>query len=150
LIADERSGAFSATHAGWRGTLASIVARTVERMQQAHGSRPEDLHAALGPAISAAVFEVGPEVLLEFRNSFDYAEELISDPQPGGNGHLNLNLANVRQLIDCGVREDRIYDSALCTWLRNDLFFSFRRERGNEEPVGRLMGVIGRERGFEI
>ena len=68
LIADERSGAFSATHAGWRGTLASIVARTVERMQQAHGSRPEGLHAALGPAISAAVFEVGPEVLLEFRN----------------------------------------------------------------------------------
>jgi purine-nucleoside/S-methyl-5'-thioadenosine phosphorylase / adenosine deaminase len=150
LIADERSGAFSATHAGWRGTLAGIVARTVERMQQAHGSRPGDLHAALGPAISAAVFEVGPEVLLEFRNSFDYAEELISDPQPGGKGHLNLNLANVRQLIDCGVREDRIYDSALCTWLRNDLFFSFRRERGNEKPVGRLMGVIGRERGFEI
>jgi YfiH family protein len=150
LIADERSGAFSATHAGWRGTLAGIVARTVERMQQAHGSRPEDLHAALGPAISAAVFEVGPEVLLEFRNSFDYAEDLISDPRPNGKGHLNLNLANVRQLADCGLREDRIYDSGLCTWLRNDLFFSFRRERGNEKPVGRLMGVIGREKGFEI
>src|SRR5215470_3346308 len=40
LIADERSGAFSATHAGWRGTLAGIVARTVERMQQEYGSRP--------------------------------------------------------------------------------------------------------------
>ena len=146
LIADERSGAFSATHAGWRGTLAGIVARTVERMQQEHGSRPEDIHAALGPAISAAVFEVGPEVLLEFKNNFGYAEELISDPQPNGKGYLNLNLANVRQLIDCGVREDRIYDSALCTWLRNDLFFSYRRERGAESPVGRLMGVIGRER----
>ncbi len=145
LIADERSGAFSATHAGWRGTLAGIVARTVERMQQEHGSRPEDLHAALGPAISAAVFEVGPETLLEFRGRFGYAEELISDLQPNGKGHLNLNLANVRQLIDCGLREDRIYDSSLCTWLRNDLFFSYRRERGAEQPVGRLMGVIGRE-----
>jgi len=145
LIADERSGAFSAAHAGWRGTLAGIVARTVERMQQEYGSRPEDMHAALGPAISAAVFEVGPEVLLEFKNRFGYAEELISDPQPNGKGHLNLNLANVRQLIDCGVREDRIYDSALCTWLRNDLFFSFRRERGAEKPVGRLLGVIGKE-----
>jgi YfiH family protein len=145
LIADERSGAFSAVHAGWRGTLAGIVARTVERMQQEHGSRPEDLRAALGPAISAAVFEVGPETLVQFRNKFDYAEELISDLQPNGKGNLNLNLANVRQLIDCGVREDRIYDSALCTWLRNDLFFSYRRERGSEKPVGRLMGVIGRE-----
>lgn len=145
LIADERSGAFSAVHAGWRGTLAGIVARTVERMQQEHGSRPEELRAALGPAISAAIFEVGPEVLAEFKARFDYAEELISDLQPNGKGHLNLNLANVRQLIDCGLREDRIYDSALCTWLRNDLFFSYRRERGAEKPVGRLMGVIGRE-----
>ncbi len=145
LIADERAGAFSAVHAGWRGTLAGIVARTVERMQQELLSRPEDLHAALGPAISAAVFEVGPEVLSQFKNKFDYAEELISDTQPGGKGHLNLNLANIRQLMDCGLREDRIYDSALCTWLRNDLFFSYRRERGAEKPVGRLMGVIGRE-----
>lgn len=145
LIADERSGAFSAVHAGWRGTLAGIVARTVERMQQEHGSRSEDLRAALGPAISAAVFEVGLEVLAEFRNKFGYAEELISDQQPNGKGHLNLNLANIRQLIDCGVREDRIYDSALCTWLRNDLFFSYRRERGAEKPAGRLMGAIGRE-----
>jgi polyphenol oxidase len=146
LIADERSGAFSAAHAGWRGTLACIVARTVERMQQEYDSRPHDLHAALGPAISAAVFEVGPEVLVEFKDRFAYAEELISDTQPNGKGLLNLNLANVRQLIACGVRGDRIYDSALCTWLRNDLFFSHRRERGHEKPVGRLMGVIGKER----
>src|SRR5262249_37636451 len=144
LIADERVGAFSAAHAGWRGTLAGIVARTVERMQHEHGSRPEDLHAALRPPISAAVFEVGPEVLEGFKSKFGYAEELICDRQPNGKGRLNLNLANARQLLDCGLREDRIYDSALCTWLRNDLFFSFRRERGAEKPVGRLMGVIGR------
>jgi len=147
LIADERSGAFSAAHAGWRGTLACIVARTVERMQQEYGSRPQDLHAAIGPGISAAVFEVGPETIVQFRDRFDYVEELISDTLPNGKGHLNLNLANVRQLKACGVREDRIYDSALCTWLRNDLFFSYRRERGHEKPVGRLMGVIGRMNG---
>jgi len=47
-------------------------------------------------------------------------------------------------VIACGVREGRIYDSALCTWLRYDRFFSYRRERGDEKPVGRLMGVIGR------
>jgi len=144
LIADERSGAFSAAHAGWRGTLACIVARTVERMQQEYGSRPQDLHAAIGPGISAAVFEVGPETLIQFKDGFDYAENLISDTRPDGKAHLNLNLANVRQLIACGLRADRIYDSALCTWLRNDLFFSYRRERGHEQPVGRLMGVIGR------
>src|SRR5262249_17475734 len=88
LIADERSGAFSAVHAGWRGTVARIVARTIERMQQEYGSRPQDLHAALGPSVSAAVFEVGPEVLAEFKDRFDYADELISDTRPNGKGNL--------------------------------------------------------------
>ncbi len=145
LIADERTGAFAAVHAGWRGTLAGIVARTIERMQQEHDSRPADLHAALGPSISAAVFEVGSEVLDQFRRAFSYAEEFICDLQPNGKGNLDLNLANTRQLVDCGLSADRIYDSGLCTYLRNDLFFSYRRECGAEQPVGRLMGVIGRE-----
>lgn len=144
LIADERTGATAAVHAGWRGTLAGILARTVERMQQQHDSRPEDLHAALGPAISAEVFEVGPEVLEAFRGQFAYAEDLFSAIEPNGKGHINLNLANARQLQDAGVGQDRIYDCGLCTWQRNDLFFSYRRERGAEKPVGRLMGVIGR------
>jgi purine-nucleoside/S-methyl-5'-thioadenosine phosphorylase / adenosine deaminase len=144
LIGDEQSGAFAAVHAGWRGTLKRIVARTVERMQQEYRSRSEDLRAALGPAISASVFEVGPEVLDLFRQEYSYADELISDLQPNGKGHLNINIANIRQLIDSGLDKDRIYDCGLCTWTRNDLFFSYRRERGADKPVGRLMGVIGR------
>lgn len=144
LLACERSGAFAAVHAGWRGTLAGIVARTIERMQQAHGTQPADLHAALGPAISSAVFEVGPEVLAAFEQRFAYANELINDRQANGKGYLNLNQANTRQLLDAGLRAERIYDCGLCTYLRNDLFFSYRRERGAEQPVGRLMGVIGR------
>src|SRR5438552_6203142 len=43
LIVDERRRAFAAVHAGWRGTLAGIVARTIERMQQSYDSRPDDL-----------------------------------------------------------------------------------------------------------
>ena len=144
LIADRRTRAFAAVHAGWRGTLAGIVARTIERMQHEHGSRSEDLHAALGPAICAEVFEVGAEVLDAFRREYRYAEELFSQPQAGGKGHINLNQANARQLTDAGLSADRIYDCGLCTWLRHDLFFSYRRERGAEKPVGRLMGVIGR------
>lgn len=144
LIADERTRAFASVHAGWRGTLAGIVARTVERMQQAYDSRPADLHAALGPAICAEVFEVGAEVLDAFREKYDYAETLFSNLKPDGKGHINLNRANTQQLIDAGVSPNRIYDSGLCTWLRNDLFFSYRLERGAEKPVGRLMGVIGR------
>jgi hypothetical protein len=145
LLADPRTQSFAAVHAGWRGTLGRIVARTVEQMQQDFGSRPEDLYAAFGPAISAEVFEVGIDVLEAFRREFPYAEDLISERQPNGKGNLDLNLANARQLQESGVATDRIYDCGLCTWLRNDLFFSYRRENGAENPVGRLMGVIGRD-----
>ncbi len=145
LIVDERKRAFAAVHAGWRGTLARIVARTVEQMQLEFDSHPADLRAALGPAIGACCFEVGPEVLAAFRQEFAYAEELISRQREDGKGYLNLNRANIRQLVDCGLSADRIYDCALCTYCRNDLFFSYRRERGNQHHVGRLMGVVGIE-----
>jgi YfiH family protein len=145
LIVDERTRAFAAIHAGWRGTLAGIVAQTVERMQREYDSRPADLRAALGPAISAANFEVGPEVLDAFRREFHYADELFSKHQPNGKANLDLNRANVRQLTDAGLSADRIHASGLCTIERGDLFFSYRRERGHERPVGRLMSVVGRD-----
>jgi YfiH family protein len=144
LIADERTGAFAAVHAGWRGTLAGIVARTVEQMQLRYDSRPEGLHVALGPAIGACCFEVGSEVVALFRGKYCYTDELISSLQDDGKARLNLNQANARQLIDCGLQADRIYDAGLCTVCRNELFFSYRRENGAKTPVGRLMGVIGK------
>lgn len=143
LIVDERTRACAAVHAGWRGTLAGIVARTIERMQREYDSRPGDLHAALGPAISVRHFEVGPEVLAAFRQAFSYADELIEGEQPNGKGRLNLNQASLRQLTGCGVPSGQIYDSGLCTVERNDLFFSYRYERGHEQHIGRLMGVVG-------
>jgi hypothetical protein len=143
VIVDTRTRAFAGIHAGWRGTWQEIVARAVERMQLVYDSRPVDLHAALGPAICAANFEVGPEVLEQFRSKFSYAEALISNEQPNGKGHLDLNRCNAQQLMDAGLRAARIYDSALCTVARNDLFFSYRQERGHERYVGRLMCVVG-------
>ena len=143
VLVDERTRAFAAVHAGWRGTYAEIAVRVVERLQQAYDSRPEDLLVALGPAICAANFEVGPEVLAQFRNKFRYAEQLISNVQPNGKGHLDLSRCNAQQLIDAGVQPEKIYDSALCTVARNDLFFSYRKERGHEQYVGRLMCVVG-------
>ncbi|HEX4948009.1 MAG TPA: peptidoglycan editing factor PgeF [Blastocatellia bacterium] len=145
IIVDTRTRAFAGIHAGWRGTFQEIAARTIERMQQAYNSRPADLHAALGPVICAENFEVGSEVLEQFRSKFRYADELISNEQSNGKGHIDLNRCNAQQLIDTGLRAENIYDSALCTVARNDLFFSYRKERGHERYVGRLMSVVGKK-----
>src|SRR5215203_4581886 len=50
LLGDPKTGAFSAVHAGWRGTVQSIVLNAIEKMRALYGSRAEDLIAAIGPA----------------------------------------------------------------------------------------------------
>ncbi len=144
LLCDERTGAIAAIHAGWRGTLRGIVARTLEEMQQAFGSTGSDISAAIGPGLLECCFEVGPEVEDAFNAEFAYGSALFSRSNSGAKAHLDIIAANVRQLVDLGVSQDRIYSTGLCTVCHNDLFFSHRKERGAERPVGRMLGVIGR------
>jgi YfiH family protein len=66
LIADRRSSAVAAAHAGWRGLAAGVPRVAVERMASDFGSRGEDLVVAIGPAIGACCYEVGPEVRERF------------------------------------------------------------------------------------
>ena len=144
LLADERTGAFAAVHAGWRGTLQSILARTVEQMQQTYDCDPARLRAAFGPAIGRCCFEVGSDVIDQFGARFQDVERYFQPIPESGKAYLDLNRLNRQQLLDCGVPDDRIWDTGLCTICHNDLFFSYRKERGAEQAIGRLMGVIGR------
>ena len=138
LLADTRTRAVAAFHAGWRGTLARIVERGVGTMRLQFGSRPEDLVAAIGPAIRACCFAVGEEVKFEFESQFSYAPEILSevydsDPvrdkypllfltarAPGHSNigpqiHLDLIEANRRQLLEAGVPSAGIHVVAECT-----------------------------------
>ena len=62
LFWDPVTGAVGAAHAGWRGTVSGIAAKTVEAMRACFGSRPEDIRAAIGPNIGACHFETGEDV----------------------------------------------------------------------------------------
>lgn len=143
ILGDKRTGACAAAHAGWRGTVACIVERTLERMSAEYGTRAEDVRAAIGPAAGACCYEVGAEVIDAFRSNFEDADSLF---QPTREGHalIDLQRANRSQLIRAGVREERIHTAPFCTMCRTDLFFSYRREKSIHGRVGRLMSVIGR------
>ncbi|HXQ97683.1 MAG TPA: peptidoglycan editing factor PgeF [Candidatus Limnocylindrales bacterium] len=80
LLADHKLHAVAAIHAGWRGTLARIVAKTVGRMNMEFGSRPQDLVASIGPAIGRCSYEVGPEVAQAFAGQFPNAREWFDFP----------------------------------------------------------------------
>src|SRR5580698_5679475 len=66
LLADTRTRAVAAVHAGWRGTHAQVVRETIRRMEATFGSETVNLVAAIGPGIGACCFEVGEDVARKF------------------------------------------------------------------------------------
>jgi YfiH family protein len=167
LVADVRSRAVAAFHAGWRGTLRRIVERGIGTMRQRYGSRPGDLIAAVGPSIGACCYSVGEEVRSEFESQFGYTRELFSevydsDPvrerypmlfltarAPGHSNigpqiHLDLWEANRRQLVDAGIPAKRITVVGECTaCARVGAELKYFSHRGENGFAGRMMGVVG-------
>lgn len=144
LLGDARQKAVAAIHAGWRGTLAEIVARTMERMRHEFNTRPEDIRAAIGPSALVCCYEVGDEVIEAFRSSFGAGADELFTPTREGHALIDLQRANRNQLIAAGVSGERIHLAPICTMCRTDLFFSYRREKHLHGRVGRLMSVIGK------
>ena len=143
LLGDAKTGAFAAAHAGWRGTSSSIVVRAIEQLQSEYGTRAEDLRAAIGPAANSCCYEVGDEVIHVFKERFPESDYLFT-PTREGHARIDLHAANRDQLISAAVSPDRVHLAPLCTMDRNDLFFSYRREKKLHGRVGRLMSVIGK------
>ncbi len=143
LMGDPTTGAFAAVHAGWRGTLAGIGALTVKRLTVEYGAKPENLRVAIGASAGPCCYEVGQDVIDAFKNRFPGAEELFR-PTRDGHALIDLLKSNRDQLIEAGVKDDRIHTAPICTMDRTDLFFSYRREKSVNGKVGRLMAVVGR------
>jgi YfiH family protein len=144
LLADPRTGAVAATHAGWRGTAANVAAATVARLLREFDARPADLVAAIGPSIGPSCFQVGPDVRDAFLQASD--GETVRPgawfvPDVGDRFRLDLWRANQDQLVDAGLRPERVHVARLCTVTHIEHFFSYRRE---QQATGRMVGVIRR------
>jgi YfiH family protein len=142
LLGDTKTGAFAAVHAGWRGTLATIVQIAVGRLVSEFGVHPANLRVAIGAAAGPCCYEVGQDVIDAFTNKFEYGTELFRPTRPG-HAFVDLLAANQLQLMSAGVKRERIHSAPICTMCRTDLFFSYRKEKGVHGKVGRLMSVIG-------
>ena len=134
LVYDSRNRAVAAIHAGWRGTVAGIVAKTLIFMEQQFGTQGADCFAYVGACIDECSFEVGDEVALAFADPFKRF-----DPERG-KFFVDLKKANAAQLLGFGVPEAQIEVSPYCTVRHSDDFFSHRKDQG---MTGRGMGVIG-------
>ena len=127
LIGDKKTKAFSAVHAGWRGTVESIVLKAIEKMKTEYGTNVEDLICAIGPAAGCENYEIGQEVIDAFVEKFSTGGKLFVETRKG-HALIDLHLANKEQLLSIGVLEENISTAPFCTMERNDLFFSYRIE----------------------
>ncbi len=144
LLGDPKTGAFAAVHAGWRGTVNSIVSKTIHAMREKFDTRPQDLIAAIGAAASGKNYEVGADVIELFRQNFPQTAEGYFTPTGENHALVDLFKANQEQLISSGVEPDSIYTAPFCTMERTDLFFSYRKEKKLYGKTGRLLSVIGK------
>jgi YfiH family protein len=131
LLCNRQASEVAAIHAGWRGLAAGIIPKTIAKMQ----SRPSDLVAWLGPAISQAAFEVGPEV----RETFIETDPLLAQHFIASqrSHHFMADLYGIArsQLQQLGVSD--INGGNFCTY-HDPRFYSYRREKA----TGRMASLI--------
>lgn len=126
----------AAIHAGWRGTVARIVEKTIHEMEHVFGTDATQLRCAIGPGISLDSFEVGDEVYDAFKaEGFDMDKMSVRKAK----WHLDIKHCNKMQLMSLGVKPENIIVSPLDT--KTDVrFFSARREGAG---TGRMLtGIV--------
>jgi len=161
LMADRDGRAVAAVHAGWRGLAAGAPREAVRSLEQMFGVRPRDIVAAIGPAIGACCYQVGPDVRDAFRMhraGGDGGAWFSPAPVPiAGNPPMPKLPTGSRadrwffdgwaaaraQLEAAGVPSDQVRCASLCTASHAEVFCSYRRDGS---PSGRMAAVIRRAR----
>jgi len=136
FLLDPVRNAVGVVHSGWRGTAGCIVRNTIALMREQYRSDPEDVYAAIGPGICGKCYEVGDEVRAALENAG--AAEDAFYPSPAGRWMLDLSSVVIRQLLNEGVRAERLFPSPWCTSCHNYLFYSHRKEG----PMAGRMGAF--------
>ena len=139
LFADRSGGVIGAAHAGWRGARDGVLEATLAAMGDL-GAERERVVAVVGPAISQAAYEVGPEFVAQF---------LADDPENGrffvsgqdDRMHFDLTGYSLARLRAAGVGHAEW--TGQCTYSDPERFYSYRRARHRgEADYGRLIAAI--------
>jgi purine-nucleoside/S-methyl-5'-thioadenosine phosphorylase / adenosine deaminase len=136
LVYDRVRYVAGAVHAGWRGTAAGILKKTIRMMMDMFCASPADILIAIGPSIRWCCYAVGYEVhsaIQEVTGEGDYYRE------KGEVYFLDLSSVNRYQALAMGIRERHIWISGECTCCNPERFYSYRYAGG---PTGRQGGFI--------
>ncbi len=139
LFADAQAGVIGAAHAGWRGVKDGVLEATLAAMEALGADRAQTT-AVIGPCISQAAYEVGPEFLESFLDD-DPAHARFFAGGRGDRAMFDLPAFGLARLRAAGIGHAEW--TRHCTYADEERFFSYRRttHRG-EADYGRLISVI--------
>ncbi len=128
-------------HAGWRGTARRICQAVIRELKFRTKVNPEGLQAIIGPAIARKNYQVGPKVLDSFKDYWQDPEDFFAADNSAAEEKylLDLKKANYQDLLQQGLKADKIFVSSYDTFSEEDLFYSYRRE-GNQ--VKRMKALL--------
>jgi purine-nucleoside/S-methyl-5'-thioadenosine phosphorylase / adenosine deaminase len=143
LLADPVAGVIGAAHAGWRGAVSGVVEAVVRAMVE-HGAEPARMHAAAGPCIAQASYEVGPEFPQPFLQQDPENRRFFVPSKRAGHFMFDLPGYVLSRLQRLGIGEAASVGRDTCA--ETDMFFSYRRTTlAGEKDYGRGLSVIALE-----
>lgn len=139
LFADAEARVIGAAHAGWKGAFTGVLEATIDAMVRL-GSRRGDIMATLGPTISGAAYEVGPEFVDRFRLAGEDVARWFVPSKRERHAMFDLPAYILYRLERAGVLATSL---DLCTYSDEARFFSYRRMtvRG-EADYGRHLAAV--------
>lgn len=127
-------------HSGWKGTMSRIAVKTVKILEQEFGCSPKNMEAFIGPGIGPCCFEIQAELAANATAEFSEFRDIIIKEK---NGRYTWDLQRTIQqmLAASGLNPDNIIRASLCTSCHNDLFYSYRKEKGITGRMGAILGL---------
>ena len=139
LFHDPVAQVIGAAHAGWRGAVDGVLEATLDAMETL-GAQRSRITAVIGPTISQAAYEVGPEFLDRFRAEDDEATRFFANGK-GDRMLFDLPGYGLYRLRQAGVGHAEW--TGHCTYRDPARFYSFRRTtHAAEADYGRLISTI--------
>jgi YfiH family protein len=139
LLADREAHVIGAAHAGWNGAISGVMDSVVAAMVKL-GAKLERIRAAIGPCISQAAYEVGPEFEARFRAADAKNARFFAPSKRANHWQFDLPAYVGHRLERTGVKAEIV---KACTYERDADFFSYRRTTHRKEPdYGRELSAI--------
>ena len=140
VLVDTKKKIIADIHAGWRGTYAEIVVKTIKSMLNNFGSDPKDIVAIIGPAIGPCCYEVSEDLVDKFNTivtNKDFKFYIIKEDR----FHIDLTKINSYLLEKCGVERENIHNLNICTSCQNDKFYSYRKDNKTDKRIGTIVQI---------